>query len=532
MKQITRRICSLLLALLVCAQALPAALAQQEEAAPAVVGYGYASNAEGYVSLYDEAGNLIGRVANGARLSVTDARRDGRTFVHFGAVTGWVADADLAEEPPTGSMAGEAPPNSLMPIETDAPVVGGSPAGDGDGAAADGDDTPADDTAPEAGDTPADDTETNVPGDFDGDIPVGDAPAGEDDTPADDTAPEAGDTPADDTETNVPGDFDGDIPVGDAPAGEDDTPADDTAPEAGDTPADDTETNVPGDIDGDIPVGDAPAGEDDTPADDANTPNAASPTEAPVSRSFGAMRELPEGGSESVWVASVGVLTSLLDTEEGPVVVPTHQLTFGDDATEQRRVGYVHAPRTGQAGLRQEPSKTAKVITQLKAGQLAAVLEIGEEYARVNVDGQEGWLRLDCLRYLLPTDEGIIAASSKEAQALLETGEKDGEGEQPGADDAAADEVPSGEAEVLIAVEGQAAKAAAYPCKGILVYREDSTGSENVNLRNAPDQGSAKAAVRPTGTEVNVLSVSGSWYLVESEGICAYVKEAFVQPAE
>jgi len=491
MKQITRRICSLLLALLVCAQALPAALAQQEEAAPAVVGYGYASNAEGYVSLYDEAGNLIGRVANGARLSVTDARRDGRTFVHFGAVTGWVADADLAEEPPTGSMAGEAPPNSLMPIETDAPVVGGSPAGDGDGAAADGDDTPADDTAPEAGDTPADDTETNVPGDFDGDIPVGDAPAGEDDTPADDTAPEAGDTPADDTETNVPGDFDGDIPVGDAPAGE-----------------------------------------DDTPADDANTPNAASPTEAPVSRSFGAMRELPEGGSESVWVASVGVLTSLLDTEEGPVVVPTHQLTFGDDATEQRRVGYVHAPRTGQAGLRQEPSKTAKVITQLKAGQLAAVLEIGEEYARVNVDGQEGWLRLDCLRYLLPTDEGIIAASSKEAQALLETGEKDGEGEQPGADDAAADEVPSGEAEVLIAVEGQAAKAAAYPCKGILVYREDSTGSENVNLRNAPDQGSAKAAVRPTGTEVNVLSVSGSWYLVESEGICAYVKEAFVQPAE
>jgi len=450
MKQITRRICSLLLALLVCAQALPAALAQQEEAAPAVVGYGYASNAEGYVSLYDEAGNLIGRVANGARLSVTDARRDGRTFVHFGAVTGWVADADLAEEPPTGSMAGEAPPNSLMPIETDAPVVGGSPAGDGDGAAADGDDTPADDTAPEAGDTPADDTETNVPGDFDGDIPVGDAPAGE----------------------------------------------------------------------------------DDTPADDANTPNAASPTEAPVSRSFGAMRELPEGGSESVWVASVGVLTSLLDTEEGPVVVPTHQLTFGDDATEQRRVGYVHAPRTGQAGLRQEPSKTAKVITQLKAGQLAAVLEIGEEYARVNVDGQEGWLRLDCLRYLLPTDEGIIAASSKEAQALLETGEKDGEGEQPGADDAAADEVPSGEAEVLIAVEGQAAKAAAYPCKGILVYREDSTGSENVNLRNAPDQGSAKAAVRPTGTEVNVLSVSGSWYLVESEGICAYVKEAFVQPAE
>ena len=450
MKQITRRICSLLLALLVCAQALPAALAQQEEAAPAVVGYGYASNAEGYVSLYDEAGNLIGRVANGARLSVTDARRDGRTFVHFGAVTGWVADADLAEEPPTGSMAGEAPPNSLMPIETDAPVVGGSPAGDGDGAAADGDDTPADATAPEAGDTPADDTETNVPGDFDGDIPVGDAPAGE----------------------------------------------------------------------------------DDTPADDANTPNAASPTEAPVSRSFGAMRELPEGGSESVWVASVGVLTSLLDTEEGPVVVPTHQLTFGDDATEQRRVGYVHAPRTGQAGLRQEPSKTAKVITQLKAGQLAAVLEIGEEYARVNVDGQEGWLRLDCLRYLLPTDEGIIAASSKEAQALLETGEKDGEGEQPGADDAAADEVPSGEAEVLIAVEGQAAKAAAYPCKGILVYREDSTGSENVNLRNAPDQGSAKAAVRPTGTEVNVLSVSGSWYLVESEGICAYVKEAFVQPAE
>ena len=466
MKQITRRICSLLLALLVCAQALPAALAQQEEAAPAVVGYGYASNAEGYVSLYDEAGNLIGRVANGARLSVTDARRDGRTFVHFGAVTGWVADADLAEEPPTGSMAGEAPPNSLTPIETDAPVVGGSPAGDGDGAAADGDDNDADDTAPEAGDTPADDTETNVPGDFDGDIPVDDAPAGEDDTPADDAAPEAGDT--DDADR----------------------------PEA--------------------PVG--------------HSMSAAEAEEAP--RSFGAMRELPEGGSESVWVASVGVLTSLLDTEEGPVVVPTHQLTFGDDATEQRRVGYVHAPRTGQAGLRQEPSKTAKVITQLKAGQLAAVLEIGEEYARVNVAGQEGWLRLDCLRYLLPTDEGIIAASSKEAQALLEAGEKGGEGERPGADDAAGDEAPSGGAEVLIAVEGQAAKAAAYPCKGILVYREDSTGSENVNLRNAPDQGSAKAAVRPTGTEVNVLSVSGSWYLVESEGICAYVKEAFVQPAE
>lgn len=468
MKTKIRRLGSLLLAALVFAAVLPAAFAQQiGEDAYIVTGYRYASNESGYVALYNAEGSLIGRVANGARLTVTNGVEEGRTYVHFGAVSGWVVTEDLSEEPPAaGGATGEvAQPNTLTPVVTDPPaeeagdstVTGGSEGGDdADGA----EDTDGADSAVDA----------------------------EDDTEAEETE---GDTAAEDTEADAEG--------AENTAGSDD--ANDTDGAAGEAEAPDSETDT-------APDATAEPDEEETGSEKGSKEENAAP--------FAAMRELPDGGSENVLVARVGVVTCLIETDEGMLEVPTAELTFGDDPTDERKVGYLHAPRTGQAGLRAEPSKEAKVITQLKAGQLVAVLEIGDEYARVNADGQEGWLRLDCLRYLRITGKGIVSATGKDMETA-----PDGEKAQPEED---------GAAEVLIVAEGQ--KNPDRPASGILTRGEEADGNESVNLRNAPDRNSAKAAVLPTGTEVTVLSTGGGWALVEADGLCAYVMENFVKIAE
>jgi hypothetical protein len=82
-----------------------------------VVGSKYALNASGHATLYSDSGEPIGTVANGARLTVTNGQREGRTFVRFGAVTGWIDAADLSDEMPDLS-----PATGLVPIQTNPPI--------------------------------------------------------------------------------------------------------------------------------------------------------------------------------------------------------------------------------------------------------------------------------------------------------------------------------------------------------------------------------------------------------------------------
>lgn len=314
---------------------------------------------------------------------------------------------------------------------------------------------------------------------------------------------EAGAEEDDDEET-----ADGEEPAAGDSAADEDTPADEDAAADEDAPAD-------GNADSDAVTPQAPVG--DAAADEAAAA-AYENTHDPIA----ALYTLEDGGTEAVNVVLLGAVTSLLDTEEGILPVETARLTFAEDVEEGKKLGYIHAPRTGKAGLREQASKSSKTLTQLKAGQLVAVLALDGDFAHVNAQGQEGWLRLDCLRYLEPAQEGMVAAVTG-GNTAAPTDEAEPETDVSTAPDAAEDAQ-----DVLIAVEGQPAKRRHYPRQAQLSCQAETDGETSVNLRNLPTRESAKTAVWRTGKEVTVLSAQDGWYLVEANGTCGYVMEAFL----
>lgn len=450
MKSMFRNLLCLALALMLAISVFPAAFAseaingQVSKDGYTIVSVQYAYNEGGAVHLYDETGEtIVATIGNGAKLAVTDEQQNGRTFVQFGATSGWIDNGDLYLQLPqhvTGQVTGSsAPANQLTPIQTTPPKV---EADSEDGAETD-----------EAVDV-EDDTESE---------------------PADE--PEDSEEPEEPTET-----------VGD--------PEKDHEPIA-------------------------------------------------------AMYEEEASDAVAVDVVQLGVVTSIILLEEERVEVDTALLSFGEEIPEEQKLGYVHAPRTGQAGLRETPAKDGKVITQLKAGQLVAVLALEEDYAHVNVQGVEGWLRLDCLKYLQAAEDGIVSSadlaplgiqSGAKTEAATEESAADGSEDakaqetNESADQAASsnDTNDSEDEQTELVVTGNMdnndiQQPVEYPAKAQLSCKGETDGTTSVNLRNLPTKDSAKTAVWRTGVEVTVLSYQGGWYLVEADGVCGYVMEAFLE---
>ena len=254
--------------------------------------------------------------------------------------------------------------------------------------------------------------------------------------------------------------------------------------------------------------------------------------------------ETADGSPLAVDVVQLGVVTSIILLNEQRQEVETALLTFGEEIPEDQKLGYVHAPRTGQAGLRETPAKDGKVITQLKAGQLVAVLALEEDYARVNVQGTEGWLRLDCLKYLQSTDMGIISSAdltplgiktdeNNQSGHSVNTAVNAPESTEDASQEKAADtNAETDDTEMIItgnAVVSTPPQQLEYPAKATLSCKGETDGATSVNLRNLPTKDSAKTAVWRTGVTVNVLSYQGGWYLVEADGVCGFVMEAFLE---
>ena len=435
MKNHHRSLLSLTLALLLAVSVLPAAFAseamigQVTKDGHTIVSIQYAYHDAGVVHLYDETSEtIVATIGNGAALAVTDGQQEGRTFVQFGATSGWIDNGNLYAQLPqhvTGEASGSSSPaHQLTPIQTTPP----QPSGDS---------IPEEEEADEAEDDDA--------------------------------------LPAEDTET-----------VGD--------------PEKDHTPI-------------------AALYQDET----------------------------SDGSPEAVDVVQLGVVTSIILLDDERMEVETSLLTFGEEIPEEQKLGYVHAPRTGQAGLRETPAKDGNVITQLKAGQLVAVLALEEGYAHVNVQGTEGWLRLDCLQYLRSTDDGIISSvdlaplgiqgervtsgdAAENAAEALQTQDtaasQSAEATKPSENDAANDDTTE------MTITGNTVSTEQepeYPAKALLSCKGETDGATSVNLRNLPTKDSAKTAVWRTGVTVNVLSYQGGWYLVEADGVCGFVMEAFLE---
>lgn len=138
----------------------------------------------------------------------------------------------------------------------------------------------------------------------------------------------------------------------------------------------------------------------------------------------------------------------------------------GKEAPEDLLVAFVYAPNSGKASLREAADNNSKVLAQCTTGTVVTVLEIGKTHSKVDVDGQTGYLRNDCLGY----------SAVKEEQVLT----------------------------------------------GTLV------GGGNINVRGGADKDSYRIGQWPSGTQVTIYGVSGSWCEVEFDGVHGWVATKYV----
>ena len=138
----------------------------------------------------------------------------------------------------------------------------------------------------------------------------------------------------------------------------------------------------------------------------------------------------------------------------------------GNEAPEDLLVAFVYAPNSGKASLREAADNDSKVLSQCLSGTVVVVLEIGKTHSLVEVGGQTGYLRNDCLGYSAVKEEQVQA--------------------------------------------------------GLLV------GSGNINVRAGADKDSARIAQWPAGTQVTVYGVDGHWCEVEYDGQHGWVASKYV----
>ena len=173
----------------------------------------------------------------------------------------------------------------------------------------------------------------------------------------------------------------------------------------------------------------------------------------------------------SVKVERIGLYHSIIHMDGEKKEVLTRELTFAEGITDSMRVAVIHAPRTGKCTLRAKPSDNGKAIRQCKAGQVAALLEYGQDYCRVLYDGETGYVQTSCLMFHDNANE---------------------------------------------------------PTEGMLTYNGKGTGKTTINIRCTEDKGSAKVAEWPTGTTVSVFAYEDGWYRIEYNGVHGFVMEEFL----
>jgi len=181
-------------------------------------------------------------------------------------------------------------------------------------------------------------------------------------------------------------------------------------------------------------------------------------------------------GSRALYVRLVklGLTESTVITSQGDeVTVPSHYLKFADNVDAKHLLGFVFAPRTGEATIRETEGGSAKVIEKGKSGRVVAILEYdGGNFTKILYDGIEGYIRTDCL----------IFHDGKQA--------------------------PLG--------------------SGILHINGAKDGSKTVTIRADMSTSKAKVAAWETGASVVVHEEEKGWYTVERDGWVGYVQSQYL----
>ena len=173
-----------------------------------------------------------------------------------------------------------------------------------------------------------------------------------------------------------------------------------------------------------------------------------------------------------IGLVQLGAYTSVVEYEGREVEVPTAELQFSADAPADKRLAYIHAPRTGRCYLRAKASDKGDVLDKCPAGTVVQVIKYGKSYCQIVFEGQIGYVQTACLKFLDPSAE-ILGTT-------------------------------------------------------VLTYNGKATGAAQVPIRSDKSNDSAIVVKLRSGTEVTVFAKAGKWYEVECEGLHGFVHENFM----
>lgn len=179
-----------------------------------------------------------------------------------------------------------------------------------------------------------------------------------------------------------------------------------------------------------------------------------------------------EQESTVVEIRELGLATSIVYRNGKEETVKTGDLSFAQSTPEGKELAVVFAPKAGYASLRKKASMNGKVLKKIKAGTIVLVLEIGDEWTKIQHKNQTGFIKNSSLKYY---------RSGIKAKAI-----------------------------------------------GIISYNGKTTVNTTVNVRNSSEKGSNVVAVWKVGKRVTVLNQVEGWVEVESDGICGYIQDKFI----
>ena len=193
----------------------------------------------------------------------------------------------------------------------------------------------------------------------------------------------------------------------------------------------------------------------------------------------------------------------------------------------------------GGLNLRQVASLDAKVLGQYPTGTWVTVLQNGDKWTQVQVDGKTGYM---LTKYLFPVDHkstmyvrtntgvGLNLRTAPSMSGEIITSFKPG---------TAVTVLKKGKGWYYVSVDGlkgymgsQYLTGKAPGSQQVQAYKAklyNPNGGKVVNFRTAPGLNSPLIAAYPVGTEVKVLEVGKSWCKVQINGQTGYVSVYFIK---
>ncbi|MBQ9197668.1 MAG: SH3 domain-containing protein [Clostridia bacterium] len=199
----------------------------------------------------------------------------------------------------------------------------------------------------------------------------------------------------------------------------------------------------------------------------------------------------------------------------------------------------------GTLNLRQKASTSAKVLGQYPTGTWVSILEQGDTWCKVSVDGKTGYMKT---KYLTSAGKNTMYVRTNTGVGLNLRTAPSMSGEiitsfQPGT---AVTVLKKGGGWYYVSVAGlkgymgsqylsaSAGKSSSgndsSPIKSYSSKLFNPNGGSIVNFRSGPSLNKSVIAAYPVGTSVTVLSKENNWCKVEINGQTGYVSAYFLKP--